>query len=296
MSNDTYRLLNLWPYDPRTEDYPILRYGVWPIVVICSAWIVAVHCILPRWMANRTAKELRITMLVLNSLQFTSYVGGLPICIFFNLNSGSSFLTCQPTGAPASPLYVDFLLNIGYLYIWWKLLDAHRPIVAALRKKNNQLNLGMLLSVHENIETGLLNSWSNSIFGLFKPTTAKDLFQVNEIVLIYFGFRIQPIGMSMFYPTLDALVSMYVYLFYALSSGGSYYMHTRTMKRFVPYMRFVQALATLAHALLIDPARCYYPSLLLYFEFEISIVLLAGSTYAIYQQWTGSQKSKIKSN
>lgn len=120
-------------------------------------------------------------------------------------------------------------------------------------------------------------------------STGKDLFRVNEIVLIYFGFRVQPIGMSMFYPTLDAVVSMYVYLYYVLSSGGSYYVHTRFIKKAIPYLRFIQALATFVHALVIDPNHCDYPSLMLYFEFEVSIILLLRSSYEIVQQW--NQKS-----
>ena len=104
---------------------------------------------------------------------------------------------------------------------------------------------------------------------------------MNEIVLIYFGFRIQPIGMSMFYPTLDALVNIYVNLCCVLSGGGSFYAHTRHMVRAVPYLRLLQSFLTLCHVYVVDPNHCDYPSVLLYFELEIGIVMFIASLYTI---------------
>ena len=137
-----YHLLDAWPYDSRTNDWPILRHGVWTVVSIMATWLLLVHVLLPRYMRNRPAMELRVWMLVLNSIQFTSFTGGLPVTIYFNLNSGSSFLTCKPSGQPVSELYIECLLYIGYLYIWWKIADGYRSIISVLRKREDQRSLG----------------------------------------------------------------------------------------------------------------------------------------------------------
>lgn len=124
--------------DPRVSHFPLINGGIWKILLIMSSYLTITRVLLPKYMQQRNAFELRSAMLCYNLIMVTCNA-----VVFYwvvvALDYGRIFLDFRyPSCHDKSPSTLWFLN-----FIWWfwmiRFMDLLDTVFFVLRKKEGQI-------------------------------------------------------------------------------------------------------------------------------------------------------------
>ena len=200
--------------DPRVLEYPILGSGLLPVSSIIGTYLLLVLYILPRFMKNRPAFELKSPMLIYNSflvvinLYFFLYV-------IVNIDYGRRFLELEfPSRDDIRPKTL-FEIQMGFLIYLSKFLDLADTIFFVLRKKTQQVTV---LHVYHHSAVPILGYMAMKIAPLAPP-----------VIL---------------FVLLNSMIHTIMYLYYALAAFGQRFQRYLWWKRYITLIQLSQFIIT----------------------------------------------------
>lgn len=201
-----------------------------PATVICFTYVYLVKVWGPKFMENRPAHKLQVTVAIYNIFQILAN-GYLcyELSVSGMLSSNGYNFFCQPVDYSNNEDSLR-LLRAGYLFFILKLIDLVDTFFFVFRKKNNQITA--LHVVHHAILP--ISSWP--------------------------GIRYVGGGHTLFFAFLSTFVHTIMYFYYFLSGLGPRFKKFLWWKRYLTILQLSQFVTVFVHSLLpIVIPNCDYP-------------------------------------
>ncbi|XP_054157624.1 elongation of very long chain fatty acids protein AAEL008004-like [Oppia nitens] len=124
--------------DPRTHDLPFVSGGIWQILTVMTGYLLVTRKLLPVFMANRSAYDMRrpmfiynIVMVAANAYLFVEAVGACEL--------GRVFLNFKYPDQTDRSVGTMRFLSIEWLFWMTRFLDLLDTVFFVLRKKDSQI-------------------------------------------------------------------------------------------------------------------------------------------------------------
>lgn len=218
--------------DERLKHLPLIGSPI-PITVILLLYVLFVKVIGPYFMRDRTAFELKNTLIIYNALMVivsaSQFLRG-GIYGWF----GSYSWTCQPIDYSNSRDGIGMAFT-AYIYYLSKVVELLDTVFFVLRKKQSQV------------------------------TTLHVTHHAGMAVLMYVGVKFWAGGHGSFQGFVNSFVHIFMYSYYLLSGLGPQFGHLLWWKKYITQLQLAQFAIIFVHGfqLFLQP-NCNYPRVILY--------------------------------
>lgn len=212
--------------DIRVNDWPMMS-SPWPCIFILIAYLIFIK-MGPTIMKGRQPMELKYVLIVYNvgMVVLSGYTGFQFLIRGYII--GKYSLRCQPVDYSDYPNSVA-IARLMWLFFISKLLELLDTVFFVLRKKFSQVSF-LHLSHH-----------------FVMP------------FLMWLGCKFVPGGISIFFPTLNSFVHLFMYSYYGLAALGPQYQKYLWWKKYMTKMQLIQFGLMNIHAAQLFFIECDYP-------------------------------------
>ncbi|KAH9421047.1 hypothetical protein DERP_001488 [Dermatophagoides pteronyssinus] len=214
--------------DPRTADYPMVGGGAWKIVLVILTYWLLVKKILPYYMQNRAPYDLKIIIVIYNSIMVIS--NATFFFMLLNYVDGRLFFDFKyPDRNDRSPktMTMLWLAWFGYLSRFFDMFDT---IFFALRKKYNQITF---LHVYHHMIVPFLG---------------------------WFSFKLNPIiPIIMMFAAFNTVIHVIMYSYYALAAFGPKMQKYLWWKKYITQLQLLQFLICGLYGIILYFRQTGYP-------------------------------------
>lgn len=223
--------------DPRTKDFPMMNYGLMPVLVLLTVYILFVKVVGPRLMRDREPFQLRTVIIIYNIINVLVNIFFFFATIFL-LDYGKrmfQFDFPDRTDTSTNELRICFL---SYTYMWCKVFDLLDTIFFVLRKKQSQITF--------------LHLYHHSIVPL----------------IMWMGIRLVPTaGPAGVFPLLNSVIHSIMYTYYALAAMGPEYQKYLFWKKYITIIQLIQFVCYIVHGTVFLILQRGYPSFIVYVSY-----------------------------